>query len=86
MQEAKREPKVSHQNTREVQRQDTRVRSNPAPVVKQREARPMPDTRSTQRPAPQMERKQSSSPNVQRSGNNGSGNKPATNKRGRNNE
>ena len=81
--EVKRGSSVSHQNTREVQRQDTRERSNPAPVVRQREVRPTPDTRSTQRPAPQIERKQTSSPNVQRSGNSGGGSKPIVKKRGR---
>lgn len=81
--EVKRESPTSHQNTREVQRQATSERSNPAPVVRQREVRSTPDTRSVQRSTPQVQRQQRTTPNVQRSGNNGGGNKPATNKRGR---
>ncbi len=65
--EAKREQPVQHQNTREVQRQDTRERSNPAPATRQIEARPAPDNRG-QRSAPQVQRQQSPAPTVQRSG------------------
>jgi hypothetical protein len=79
--DVKRESPAVNQN-RVVQRQDTRERSNQAPVMRQRETRPT-DTRSVQR-TPQVQRQQHSTPNVQRSGNNGGGNKPATNKRGRN--
>jgi hypothetical protein len=80
--DVKRESPAVNQNNRVVQRQDTRERSNQAPVMRQRETRPA-DTRRVQR-TPQVQMQQHSTPNVQRSGNNGGGNKPATNKRGRN--